>query len=200
MNRYPSLGITGGMGCGKSEVGRILAELGVAVIDADHVAHDLLRSDEATQRAVIALCGSEICGPDGQLSRKAIAGHVFGHEGRRKALEAILHPRVWEQIRTWREEKKCTEPTAALIPLLYEAGLTEGWDSIWCVAASDERVLERLRGRGWDMDEINRRRHAQWPLEEKMKRADVVIMNDGSRDALKEAVLSCWNQLLKRSR
>lgn len=198
--RYPTVGITGGMGCGKSEVGRILSEAGVEVMDADVLTHDLLREDTGVMDAVVALCGAQVRREDGQLDRSAIAAQVFGDEGKRKALEAIIHPRVWKTIQQWRAARSGDAPTAALIPLLFEAGLTHGWDAIWCVAASDAVVNERLRARGWSDEQIERRRRVQLPLAEKMKRSDLVIRNEGSREELKKNVLESWKELLKRSR
>ncbi|MBW7909120.1 MAG: dephospho-CoA kinase [Kiritimatiellae bacterium] len=200
MNRFPAVAVTGGVGCGKSEVGRILAELGVEILDADAVSHDLLKCDGEVRNAVLSLFGAGIVNSQGDLDRKRIAAHVFADEKKRVALEAVLHPRIWSVICDWREEKRSSGPSAALIPLLYEAGLAEGWDSIWCVAASDEVVNERLRERGWSSEHIEQRRRAQWSLEEKVKRADVVIQNDGSREALRATVLESWNQFVKRSR
>ncbi len=200
MSAYPSVAVTGGVGCGKSEVGRILAELGVAVLDADVLAHEFLKHDSAVREAVLQLCGREVLDADGELNRRAIGAQVFADTGKRLALEAILHPRIWSRIRSWREELRASQASAALIPLLYEAGLTEGWDAIWCIATSDEVVNGRLRDRGWSIEQIEQRRRAQWPIDEKIKRADVVIRNDGSREALKENVLECWTTLVKRSR
>lgn len=200
MKRYPSLGVTGGLGCGKSEVGRILSEAGADVLDADLVAHELLRDNRAVQEAVTGLCGPQIRGADGQLNRKAIAAQVFAEPAKRKALEAILHPRIWDVVRRWRSEQEHIRPGVVLIPLLFEADLTSGWDAVWCVAASDALVNERLRERGWSNAQIESRRHAQWPIEEKIRRADTVIHNDGSREALKKTVLDYWEKLLERSR
>lgn len=200
MTRHPTVGITGGMGCGKSEVGRILSEIGVEVVDSDVLSHTLLRENAAVKAAVIALCGPEVQRADGELDRAAIAARVFGDESKRKALEAIIHPRVWETIQQWRAARQNRTPTAVLIPLLFEAGLTGGWDAIWCVAAPDAVVNERLLGRGWSMEEIERRRSVQLPLEEKIRRSDLVIRNEGTREELKATILESWTTLLKRSK
>ncbi|MCZ7591126.1 MAG: dephospho-CoA kinase [Kiritimatiellae bacterium] len=198
--RHPTIGITGGMGCGKSEVGRILSEIGVEIMDSDALSHDLLREDESVKTAVIALCGPDVQRADGELDRAAIAAQVFSDESKRKALEALIHPRVWETIQRWRTARKNVAPAAALIPLLFEAGLTDGWDAIWCISAPDAVVNERLRGRGWSLEQIERRRRVQLPLEEKMRRSDLVIRNEGTREELKTNILESWTTLLKRSK
>lgn len=197
--RAPAVAITGGIGCGKSEVGRILAEHGVAVLDADDVVHALLESDAAVRNAVVALCGPETRLPDGRLDRKRIAERVFRDAELRRALERVLHPPVWDRIRAWREKTVEQGPCAALIPLLFEAGLTEGWTSMWCIAASDDVAEARLMARGMSAEQIRLRRASQWPLAEKRRRASVVIENEGTRDALRIAVMNEWKTLLERS-
>ena len=199
MKQFPALGVTGGVGCGKSEVGRILAALGAAVIDADAVVHDLLRRDDAVQDAVVRLVGPAARTAGGVLDRGVIAAMVFADAEKRRALEQILHPRVWTVIQAWREEQRPARPGAALIPLLYEAGLVDGWDAVWCVAAEDAAVDARVRARGWDPAHLASRRAAQWPLAKKMERADVVIRNDGSLAELNAAVTREWKTFLERS-
>lgn len=199
MKRYPALAVTGGLGCGKSEVGQILERLGAGVLDADSVVHALLDRDPEVRERVQRLCGADVIRPDGSVDRVAIARQVFADPGKRRALEAILHPRVWDQLKRWREMQQASSPSAALVPLLFEAGLTLGWSEIWCVAATDEVATQRLRARGWTSEEMELRRRAQWPLELKMQRADVVIPNDGTREALERIVRERWKDLLERS-
>ena len=169
------LGITGGIACGKSEVGRILERRGFAVCDADRLAHAAIAPGGEAQAAVARRFGSGILGADGAVDRSALARRVFGDPRALADLNAIVHP-------------------AALVPLLFEAGWTDGWTAVICVAADPARVRERLARRGWTEEESRRRIAAQWPLEEKMRRADHVIRNDGTLAELESAVA----ELLKR--
>jgi dephospho-CoA kinase len=198
--RYPALAVTGGVGCGKSEVGRILERIGVAVLDSDAVAHRLLRESPEVREAVVRLCGSGVRGADGELDRAAIAARVFADDAMRKELEAILHPRVREAIETWRATWRARGACAALIPLLFEAGFDTGWDAIWCVAARDDVAAARLAARGWTPEQIEARRKAQWPTAEKAARADATIENNGSLEELESLVKRLWRSLEKRSR
>ncbi|HMP75905.1 MAG TPA: dephospho-CoA kinase [Kiritimatiellia bacterium] len=199
MSRFPALGVTGGVGCGKSEVGRVLQRLGVALLDADALVHALLRDDADVKDGVVRLIGPAARAADGALDRKAIAAVVFADAEKRAALERLLHPRVWAAIQEWRTAQRAVQPCAALIPLLYEAGLTAGWDAIWCIAAEDAVVDARVRARGWDPAHLAARRAAQWPLAEKMERADAVIRNDGTLDELETTVKREWETFLERS-
>ena len=196
---YPAIAVTGGVGCGKSEVGQILHAAGVSVLDADAVVHALLADDPAVQAAVVNLCGPSVRLADGTMDRRAIARQIFGNADQRRALEAILHPRVWDRIQAWRSAERARVGCAALIPLLFEAGLTEGWTETWCVVASDDVVEKRLLARGWSAAEIAQRRGAQWPVGQKSAMADCVIENNGTLESLRAYVLRCWNNVKERS-
>ena len=196
---FPVVGITGGVGCGKSEVGRILAELGVAVLDADEVVHGLFVTGSPVATAVLAHFGSAVATPEGGVDRARLGSLVFADAAARRALEALVHPPVLVNIRKWREQAKGMRPAAALIPLLFEVGFTEGWDAVWCVSAEPGIVQQRLLARGWSAETIAARQAAQWPLAEKEKRADAVIYNNGRRDELAAAVQQMWMKLAKRS-
>lgn len=193
------VGITGGVGCGKSEVGRILAEAGVRVVDADEVVHELLRADEDLKRALVDRFGPEIARADGTICRSGLAGRVFADEAARRDLENLIHPVVLKRLRCWVKEQRVYGPGAVLVPLLFEVDFTEGWDAIWCVSAKPEAVRERVRERGWSENQLELRQAAQWPLREKEMRASLVLHNDGSRDELAAAVRQAWDDVLKRS-
>jgi len=198
--RYPAIGITGGIGCGKSEVGRLLAERGVAVLDADEVARRQLEPGTPVHAALRRRYGAPVQAPDGTLDRAWLARRVFGDAAEREALNALVHPPVLGAIRTWVAERRAQGPVAVQVPLLFEVGLVDPWDAVVCVAADAAVVQQRLRARGWSDEEARQRLAAQWPLEEKMRRADYVIWNNGSLAELAAAVERIWNELRERSR
>lgn len=194
----PVIAITGGPGCGKSEAGRALAAIGVAVWDADAAVHRLLATDRAVRSAVERLFGPAVLRSDGELDRAGIAVRVFEDETARRALEGILHPPVLAELREWREKARASIGGAALVPLLFEADADDGrWDAVWCIVARDEVAAERLRARGWSNARIAAVRAAQWPLEKKAAHATVVIENNGSLEEFARLVQSYWRRLAK---
>jgi dephospho-CoA kinase len=176
-----------------------LERLGVAVLDSDAIVHRLLKTSPEVREAVVRVCGNGVCGANGELDRAAIAARVFADAPMRRALEAILHPRVRKEIDAWREAWRTRGPCAALIPLLFEAGMESGWDAIWCVTARDDIAAARLAARGWTPEQIEARRKAQWPTAEKAARSDATIENNGSLEELESLVERLWRSLEKRS-
>ena len=199
MALHPAVAVTGGVGCGKSEVGRLLQKQGALVLDADEVGHEVLASGSPVAAAVIEHFGPEVVGADGAIDRPLVGRRVFGDRAARQTLERLVHPAILERIRNWVNEARQQAPCAVLIPLLFEVGWTKGWDAIWCVSASPQVVQARLGARGWTVEEWQRRQAAQWPLAEKEKRADLVLHNEGSRNELAAAVQLAWQKVLKRS-
>lgn len=192
------MGITGGIACGKSEVGRILERRGFAVCDADNLAHAVIAPGGEAREAVVRRFGPEIldAGAGGAVDRAALARRVFGDPRALADLNAIVHPAARRALDRWLAALPPDRDAAALVPLLFEAGWTAGWTAVICVAADPARVRERLARRGWTEEESQRRLSAQWPLEEKMRRADYVIRNDGTLAELECAVA----EMLRRIR
>ncbi len=177
-------GLTGGVGMGKSTAAQILRDRGAPVADADELARQLVEPGQPALAEIQALFGKNIVAPDGQLRRDELAQIVFTNPAARKKLEAILHPRIREhwlaQLETWRREN-C--PLAmVVIPLLFETRAESQFDKIICVACSAATQRERLLARGWTPEQIEQRLAAQWPVEQKIARADFVIWTDGSLD------------------
>ncbi len=197
MQRFPVVGITGGVGCGKSEVGRILTELGVHVLDTDEVTHGLLQSGTDMARAVAARFGSDVVCGDGSINRSRLAEIIFADATARRDLEALVHPVVLQRMAEWVKAQRTQGPVAVLVPLLFEAGCAEGWDAIWCVSAEPEVVKRRLRARGWSEAQWQARQAAQWPVREKELRANRIVRNNGSREELAAAVRQAWSEQLK---
>ncbi len=195
-----TVGVTGGVACGKSEVGRILAAHGVAVCDADTLVHRALAPGGPLCAAAVEQFGAEALRSDGAADRARIARIVFGDPTALAAWNARAHPIARRALQEWLDALPADRDAAALVPLLFEAGWTDGWTATICVAASPATVRERWARRGWS-DEVGRRRQeAQWPLEEKIRRADYVIRNDGSLEELERATLRVWQSIRGRER
>lgn len=176
--------VTGGIACGKNLVGDALVELGVPVIDADQVCHDQMKSGHPLFRRIVAVFGKVILGSDGEISRSALARRVFSNAGSLKKLNRLMHPKVIRVIEAWMRKQVAGghRLVAALVPLVYEAGWERAWDWIICVGAPVPLQMKRLKQRGLTASEARARIAAQWPVEEKMRRADSVVFNDGTRD------------------
>jgi dephospho-CoA kinase len=195
------VGLTGGIGAGKSEVARRLAELGALVIDSDRLAREVVEPGTPGLAEVVAAFGPEVLGPDGALDRPALGRRVFGDEAARHRLEAIIHPRV----RARSAELIAAAPPDAVvvndIPLLVETGIGAGFDLVVVVAASEESRLGRLaRYRGMSAEEARSRIAAQATDEQRRAVADVVLDNDGSLEELHAVVDRLWYERLAPGR
>lgn len=182
--------LTGGIACGKSLVASMMEAAGVPVCDADVVAHMLIKPGTDAYRKVVDAFGSCILADDGTVDRRILGDIVFNNEAKRQRLNALLHPAVRVEIARWlqQQEQVGARLAAAVIPLLFEADMAAGWDAVVCVACQPRLQLERLRARGLDEAACRARLAAQMPLEEKVKRSDSTIWNDGSPDELSESV------------
>ncbi len=193
------IGITGGIACGKSEVGRILSEAGVAVRDTDAMAHEAIAPGGMAHDDVVARFGKAILREDGEVNRTALGERVFANPSEREALNAIVHPHVREAWRRWAQEMREENRVAAIIiPLLFEVGAESDVDAVLCVAASEDRVLERMARRGLTEEQARRRLAAQWPLAEKMRRADYSIENNDTMETLKQRTLRIVQTILNK--
>lgn len=200
--------ITGGIACGKSVLGALLAQKGFAVIEADNVCHKLMRAGTVCCKAIVRRFGRSVVGRNGEIDRAALARRVFANVAERKALEAILHPRARRAIKVWLAKNSrisgCRAVAGiAIVPLLYEAGWEQDWDLVICVAAPEQLQAQRLRARGLGAAEIHRRIAAQMPVETKMRRADFVIFNAGTldcaRDQLENIFAGIMNKMEKKN-
>jgi dephospho-CoA kinase len=189
------IAVTGGIACGKSLVGRFLADAGVAVRDADEMAHELMAPGQAVARQVVEVFGPDILDGDGRIDRRRLGNRVFSAPEDLKRLNAIVHPavkRVWQEWLAGQPDTR--EAAAVIVPLLYEAGEGEGWDAVVCVVASEAVQMERLAGRGLSEGESRKRLAAQMPVSRKAVQADYVIVNNGTETVLNEQtrrVLRC---------
>jgi dephospho-CoA kinase len=178
------LGLTGGIGMGKSASARLLRARGVPVVDTDELARQVVQPGQSALARVLAAFGPQIARPDGQLRRDELARRVFADPAARRRLEAILHPPIralWRaQIEAWRAEGR---PLAVVvIPLLFETKAEAELDVTVCVACSAATQQQRLRARGWTPEQIEQRLEAQWPVETKTARADYLVWTEADLD------------------
>ena len=178
--------VTGGIACGKSEVGRMLGEMGFEVCDADHVAHDLMKKGTPVYQQIVAQFGKQILFENGEISRPVLGEIVFKNPEERSVLNNLVHPAVREKLTAWMTERRHQGNDAAvLIPLLFESKMDVlDWDAVLCVSSSEELVFQRLEKRGLTHEEAALRMMSQMPLEEKEHRSDHVIPNLGTLDEL----------------
>lgn len=179
------IGLTGGIGCGKSTAVQFFAKAGWRTIETDAVVRDCLASDATVHAALSEHWGKAVFHADGTVDRKALAARVFSDTQELAWLEGLLHPLVrqaWEAA----IEQAPEADWLVEIPLLFEKRLETGFDLIVCVTSPPDVVERRMVHRGYSGDEIVQRRHRQMPLEEKARRADCVISNAGSLEFLKQ--------------
>ncbi|MBK1879562.1 dephospho-CoA kinase [Pelagicoccus mobilis] len=179
------IGLTGGIGCGKSMVAKLLAERGLSTIDADRIVHDLLAEDEATIAEVISRFGEGVRGAEGGIDRAELGKIVFGDSEGLKALEVILHPRV---RKTWEKASDSGGVWVIEIPLLFEKNLQKNVDLTICVFSDPHTQVERLEQRGMNRTQALARMERQMPVSQKAELADIVLLNDGSLEFLTEQV------------
>jgi dephospho-CoA kinase len=190
--------LTGGIATGKSYCLKRFQTLGVPVIDADSLARLAVAPGSAGLAAVADRFGSAVIRPDGSLDRSALASIVFGDRAARADLEAIVHPDVYRRIREWFGALPPPTPVAiADIPLLFETGHEYDFDGTIVCACSPAEQLRRLVVRdGLSERDARARLAAQWPIEEKVKRADYVIRTDGTFAETDAEVQRVHNELL----
>jgi dephospho-CoA kinase len=194
------VGLTGGIGSGKSTVARMLAARGAVVIDADVLARQAVEPGTSGLDAVVARFGDGVLGPDGSLDRHALASIVFADVVARDDLEAIVHPAVRLAIAEAVAAHAHTDDVVVVdSPLLIETGAHEGFPVVVVVAASADARVARLVEHGMAEADVRARMAAQMPLEEKMAVADEVVDNDGTEIDLEERVERLWSELRARA-
>jgi len=189
------VGLTGGIGSGKSTVARLLAEHGAIVIDADAIAREVVEPGQPALAEIAERFGPGILDASGALDRGALAAIVFHDTAALADLNAITHPRIAERT----AELIAAAPEDAVVvydmPLLVENGLAEGWDTVVVVIADRQVRIERLRERGLDDDDIEARMSRQASDEERRAVADIIIDNSGSMEELRSQVDDAWRKL-----
>lgn len=178
------VGLTGGVGMGKSACAELLCARGIPLVDTDDLAREVVEPGQPALAELQRAFGAEMVARDGRLRRERLARRVFADPAARKQLEDILHPRIREmwrrQMDLWRAGG---HPLAVVvIPLLFETRAEAELDAVICVACSGATQRERLLSRGWPPDQIEQRIRAQWPIERKLELADYVIWAEAGLD------------------
>ncbi len=192
------IGLTGGIGSGKSTVARLLAELGAVILDADEVGHEALKCNSEVQRQVVAAFGRDIVAASGEIDRNKLGEVVFSSPDARTRLNRIMHPPMFDTVKT--KLKEYRRQGAAVVtleaPLLVEAGWMPLVDEVWVTVAPEDTIIRRLRERtGLSEAESQARIRSQLSSAGRIKHADVVIATDCSLDELRANVKELWQRL-----
>ncbi|QKW49330.1 dephospho-CoA kinase [Streptomyces buecherae] len=194
------LGLTGGIGAGKSEVSRLLASYGAVVIDSDKIAREVVEPGTPGLAAVVAEFGEEILDSEGRLDRPKLGSIVFADPQRLAALNAIIHPLVRDRSAELESEAGADSIVVHDVPLLTENGLAPLFDLVLVVDASPQTQVDRLvRLRGMTEEEARSRMTAQATREQRKAVADLIVDNDGPLEALEPQVRKVWEQLKERA-
>jgi len=200
-SRIPVIGLTGGIGTGKSTVTQMLAELGAAVVEADTVGHQIYLPDLPAWREIVDTFGAEVLNPDRSINRQALGKRVFADPEALRTLNRIVHPKMFDRMRELIEELQGRGGMRAIVveaAILIEANWTPLVDYVWVVIASEAVVTERLaKQRNLPPDQVRARLAAQLSTEARLKHAHVIIRNDGSLAEVRTAVQSAWERLCK---
>jgi dephospho-CoA kinase len=195
------VGLTGGIGSGKSTVAHLLEERGAVVFDADVIAREVVEPGTPGHSAVVDRFGANVLAPGGELDRDALASIVFADPAARRDLEAIVHPEVRRLFAEGSEAYRDTDRVVVFsAPLLVETGMHTAFDVLIVLSTRVETQVERLmRGRGMSEDAVLDRVAAQAPMEAKAEVADVLLPNEGDLAELRERVDRAWAELVARA-
>lgn len=192
-----TVGLTGGIGAGKSAVAQLLASYGAVIVDSDKIAREVVEPGTAGLAAVVAEFGTDVLAADGSLDRAKLGAIVFADAERRRALNAIVHPLVRERSAALQEAAGPDAIVVNDVPLLAENGLAGLYDVVVVVDVAPATQLDRLvRLRGMAEDEARARMAAQATREQRLAVADIVVDNDGTPGELELRVRKVWEELV----
>lgn len=196
------VGLTGGIGSGKSTVARLFAERGAVIVDADVLSRVAVEPGTPGFERIVDRFGPEVVTGDGEIDRQALAAIVFADDAARRDLESIVHPEVGRGLLAAIEAHRDSDAIVVFdAPLIVEGGFGGGLGVLVVVTAPrEEQVARLIRDRGMSAGEAEARIAAQSSTEEKVARADHVIVNDGSLEDLEVAVGEIWDALVERER
>ena len=191
------IGLTGGIGTGKSEVAQVLQELGAVRVSADELAHRAYRPGTDAWREVVAAFGEEVLLPSGEIDRRKLGAIVFADPAALARLNAIVHPRIYSMAEAQIRQYRAGDAPAVVLEgaLLIEAGWTPLVDEVWMTVAPRQQVVERLQARNHlPVKEVQARIRAQMSASERARHAQVIIDNAEDRARLRQRVLAVWEQ------
>lgn len=192
------IGVTGGIACGKSLVRNLLDSLAIPTIDADEIVHNILQTDKFIINQIVSMFGSFILNEDGGINRKELAKVVFFDADKLRKLEAIIHPYTYRRVKDFISSSD-SDIIAAIIPLLIENHRQYMFDSVWLVAAEEQKQVERLKLRDdISEDEAKQRIAIQMPQNLKMAMADVIIDNSGTIENVQRQVKEHIEEIRKK--
>ena len=193
------IGLAGGIGAGKSEVSRILGEMGAEVLNADRYGHEVYLPGTDGLREVVEAFGEDVLQPNGEVDRRALGGKVFGNPEAMAQLNAIAWPRIRQKIEDGIEEQR-QQGTGVVVldaAVLIEAGWTDAADEVWVVTAPEGDVISRIQARNnLTEEQIRARMASQMSSEERVQHADVVVANDGDLQDLQNKIEELWQERL----
>ena len=193
-----NIGLTGGIGCGKSTALEFFRQAGATVIETDAVVRTLLATDEELIQMIREAFGDGVIDAEGKVDRATLASKVFNNSEALALLESFVHPRVRDH---WTRQLRENHPVLIVeIPLLFEKDLHGNFSTTICVSSHPEVQERRLKARGMSESQIQNRRKRQLSLEEKMRRADIIIHNNGSLEHLREQVEWVMKRLSEHSK
>lgn len=198
-----TIGLTGGIGSGKSTAAKILGEFGAPIIDADKVAHTTYAPGGAAYDAVVAAFGATILAPDRTIDRRKLGAIVFGNPDQLNKLTSVVWPATFQSIRANIDALRASGAKTPIIveaAILIEASWQPLFDEIWLVRASHQAVIDRIeRQRGLKPDETAARIRAQLSDQERERHASLVIDNNGGLDDLRDKLKTVWSEALQRN-
>ncbi|HEV2879303.1 MAG TPA: dephospho-CoA kinase [Candidatus Eremiobacteraceae bacterium] len=190
------IGLTGGIGSGKTTVAALFAQRGAFVIDTDVIAREIVQSDSPVLEAIRQEFGDEIILPDGSLDRPALARIIFGNEAKRTKLNQLTHPEILKRVLAIIGAQPSESIIVVVVPLLFESGFDRSCDRSVAVIASPEVRRHRLQERdGLSVSEVEARMRTQLPDAEYEKRADIVVRNEDNLTALGREVDRAWQTI-----
>ncbi|MEW9081456.1 dephospho-CoA kinase [Caldanaerobacter subterraneus] len=195
------VGLTGGIGSGKSTVSEILAKLGAKIIDADLVSREIMEKGKEAYNEIVDCFGKEILDKEGNIDRKKLGSIVFSDKEKLKRLNEITHPKIIDKIKKMIEEEKDKDKVIVIdAALLIETGLYKLVDEVWLVVVDIDTQIKRVMERdGFSCEEALKRIKSQMPLEEKIKYADFIINNSKDLRKTEEQVRLLWQRFDRRS-
>ncbi|HEX6262076.1 MAG TPA: dephospho-CoA kinase [Actinomycetota bacterium] len=194
------VGLTGGLGAGKSTVARMLAERGAVIVDADELARRSIEPGTRGHRKVLEVFGDEVEARGGSIDRRALADVVFEDPEARRALESITHPEVFRMLAEEVERRRDSGDVVVFdAPLIVETGMDTAMDLLVVVAVAPDTQVDRVVARGMDRAEAEARIAAQASQEEREAKADVILRNDGDLRDLERQVDALWDRLRREA-